>query len=90
MNEIIQEVIPKEENRDAVAIWSDARPDPCHCWIRAGFHCYTFKTLPYAVQHAAAKDCQFMCEAILREPRPPQRAVNPVQWGWGKGRPGVS
>ena len=81
-------VIPgNPEDRGFVCISSPTRPDPMHCWLRAEAHCFRFKEFTYFEQLEAATACRHMAEAIMRAPRPPQRAV--VSWGWGKGWPGM-
>jgi hypothetical protein len=79
-------VVPGDpEARGLVAIWSDTRPHPSHCWARAALHCFNFKNVNYFVQLESATACYHMAEAIRIIPRPPQRAI---EWGWGKGWPG--
>lgn len=75
-----------EKERGQVCITSDTRPDPSHCWARASLHCFHFQNLNYFVRLESATACRHMAEAVMKLPRPPQRAIH---WGWGKGWPGL-
>ncbi len=78
-------VVPgNPDERGLVAIWSDTRSNPAHCWERAAIHCFHFKNVDYFQQLESAAACWHMVEAIRKIPRPPRR---PIDWGWGKGWP---
>lgn len=80
-------VVPGDPSaRGLVAIWSDTRPHPAHCWDRASLHCIMDYHWGYNERREASRLCRQMVAAILIEPRPPRRAI---QWGWGKGWPGL-
>jgi len=86
MSEEVTIIVPGDpEARGLVAIWSDTRPHPSHCWLRAAQHIFHFKDVNYFQQIESAATCWHMAEAINRIPRPPRRAID---WGWGKGWPG--
>jgi hypothetical protein len=78
IDEII--VVPGHPEDAHTCITSDTRPDPGHCWARAALACQYFKDFDYFVRCAAATDCLHMFEAIVKIPRPPQRAI---EFGWG-------
>jgi len=71
---------------------SDERPHESHCWHRAATHILKDKEWDYFERMEAAATCMKMVEAIIAIPRPPKRANaawGGVQWGWGKGWPGL-
>lgn len=61
------------------------RDNPWDVWLRAENHCLRMIDLHWKARIRAALDCRIMAEAVMKMPRPPQRSVKPIRWGWYPG-----